>query len=252
MDMDTANSSDKHYWHRFIPTYLAAFKRLGQVRRVVEIGVLHGASIRWLASIFPDADIIGADILAVQPDWPQGPRIAYRVLDQGDRGQAGAFFDAIGDEVDLIIEDGSHIPQHQASCLAKGLPRLRSGGLYVLEDIATSHPGHPTFASHTRRSGQQLPTALHVLLALQHLRDTNTPLTQSVSASLTDPDFFSMADIERLWNDIAETHLHKRTQLPLACYACGGKDFDYLSWKCRCGVALYETADSMTCLIWKR
>ena len=61
-----------------------------------------------------------------------------------------------------------------------------------------------------------------------------------------------MADIQCLWNAIAETHLNKRTQLPLACYDCGGGDFDYLSWKCRCGVDLCETAGSMTYLIWKR
>jgi hypothetical protein len=78
------------------------------------------------------------------------------------------------------------------------------------------------------------------------------PLVQNVTAYLTDPDFFCAADIGRLWNGIESTDLHKRTQLPLACYACGGMDFDYLSWKCRCGVDLYETADSMTCLIWKR
>jgi predicted O-methyltransferase YrrM len=249
--MDTLNSSDKQYWHRFIPAYDAAFKKLSRARRIVEIGVLRGASVRWLANIFPDAEIIGADILAVQPSWPQGPRITYRALDQADRIQVGEFFDSIG-EVDLIIEDGSHIPQHQATCLAMGLPHLRPGGLYVLEDIATSHPRHPTFGIYSRRGGKQLPTALHVLLALQHLRDTSTPLTQRITASLTDPDFFSVADIERLWNDIATADLHKRTQLPLACYACGGMEFDYLSWKCRCGVDLYETADSMTYLIWKR
>jgi len=250
--MDTLTVSDKYYWHRFIPTYEAAFNRLGRVRRVVEIGVLHGASIRWLTTLFPDAEIIGADIQAEQPDWPQGPRISYRVLDQGDRNQVDAFYKSIGGDVNLIIEDGSHIPQHQAMCLASGLPHLRSGGLYVLEDIATSHPLHPTLASRSHRRGTQLPTALHVLLAIQHLRDTGRPLTQSVSTSLTDPDFFCSADIERLWNDIAATQLHKRTQLPLACYACGGMDFDYRAWKCRCGVDLYDAADSMTCLIWKR
>ena len=135
------------------------------------------ASIRWLENLFADAEIIGADILAVQPGWPQGPRITYRLLDQGDRTQVGAFFASVGADIDLIIEVGSHIPQHRATCLAKGLGGLRSGGLYVLEDIAISHPGHPTFAAHSRRDAKQLPTALHVLLALQHLRDTNMPLT---------------------------------------------------------------------------
>src|SRR6185503_8488856 len=76
--------SDKYYWHRYIDTYLKAFPLLGDVRRVVEFGVHHGASIRWLAECFPRADIIGADILPLQNDWPAGHRFSYRQLDQGD------------------------------------------------------------------------------------------------------------------------------------------------------------------------
>jgi predicted O-methyltransferase YrrM len=135
--------SDKYYWHRYTETYLRAFAALGEARRVVEFGVLHGASISWLAERFPEAEIVGADLLVRQPEWPFDTRISYRQVDQADRAAVRAMLASVLGDVDLIIDDGSHIPQHQASCLAEGLARLRPGGLYILEDICTSHPLQP-------------------------------------------------------------------------------------------------------------
>jgi len=50
----------------------------------------------------------------------------------------------------------------------------------------------------------------------------------------------------------ARVEIYKRTQLPLRCYACGGSDFDYVSWLCACGSDLYHPANSMAALVWKR
>jgi hypothetical protein len=49
-----------------------------------------------------------------------------------------AFFKAIPGP-DLIIEDGSHVPRHQADCLRFGFSALNPGGIYLLEDIHTSY-----------------------------------------------------------------------------------------------------------------
>lgn len=254
MDRRAATQSihdfDKYFWHRYIETYRAAFAMLGNVRRVIEFGVLHGASIRWLADCFPAAEIIGADLLPEQSDWPRDSRISYRQIDQADRIGVRAMLDAIAGEVDLVIDDGSHIPQHQASCLAEGFARLRSAGLYILEDIATSHPMHAGFAHCSLQNGHRVANTLNVLLAIQHRRDTG--LLFDCATSLAAPEFLSEADIAALAATIDRVEIYKRTQLPLHCYACGGYDFDYVSWHCRCGADLYHPADSMTALVWKR
>jgi predicted O-methyltransferase YrrM len=242
--------SDKYFWHRYIETYRAAFARLGNVRRVIEFGVLHGASIRWLAECFPDAEIIGADILPPQSDWPRDSRISYRQIDQADRIGVRTMLDAVAGDVDLVIDDGSHIPQHQASCLAEGFARLRPAGLYVLEDIATSHPMHAGFAHYSIRGGRRVSNALNVLLAIQHLKDTG--LSYDRATMLAAPEFLNESDVANLVATIDRAEIYKRTQLPLHCYACGGNDFDYVAWLCRCGAELYHPADSMTALIWKR
>ncbi len=255
MDDATAGSiadSDKHYWHRYTETYRAAFPRLGNVRRVIEFGVFHGASIRWLAECFPNAEITGTDILPVQPDWPLNARTSYRQVDQGDRPGVKTMLDGIAGPVDLIIDDGSHIPQHQASCLAEGMARVRSGGLYVLEDICTSHPLEPDFAHYSIQGGRRVSNALNVLMAIQHWKDIGAPCTAEKAAALTAPGFLHASDVEDLFAMTARVEIYKRTQLPLRCYACGGSDFDYVSWRCVCGTELYHPANSMTALVWKR
>ena len=243
--------SDKHYWHRYIDTYRAAFARLGEVRRVIEFGVLHGASIRWLTECFPAAEIIGADLLPTQPGWPCERRISYRQVDQADREAVRRMLAAIGGVVDLVIEDGSHVPQHQATCLAEGMARLRSAGLYILEDIATSHPLHAGFAQHSIRDGNRVPNALNVLLAIQHMKDAGLGFNSRVATTLFANGMLNERDVATLFATIDRVEIHKRTQLPLRCYACAGNDFDYVSWLCRCGAELYHPADSMTALVWK-
>jgi hypothetical protein len=248
---ETIVDSDKHYWHRYIETYLAAFALLGDVRRVIEFGVLHGASIRWLAERFPGAEIVGADLLPRQPEWPGDSRISYRQIDQADRAGIRTMFDGIPGAVDLVIDDGSHIPQHQASCLAEGMARLRPAGLYILEDIATSHPLHAGFAQHGAPGGLRVANALNVLLAIQHHKDTRLSWSPATARLLAAQGLLSEADIADLVGSIDRVEIYKRTQLPLHCYACGGNEFDYVAWLCRCGTDLYHPADSMTALVWK-
>jgi predicted O-methyltransferase YrrM len=244
--------SDKHYWHRYTETYHQAFAALGDVHRVIEFGVFHGASVRWLSECFPGAEIIGADILPVQADWPRDARISYRQVDQGARPAIRSMLLAIDGEIDLIIDDGSHIPQHQASCLAEGVARIRSGGLYILEDICTSHPLQAAFAHHSIVDERRVPNALNVLLAIQHLKDTGQECGPRQAVALATPSFLARRDVEDLFTAIARVEIYKRTQLPLRCYACGGSEFDYVSWRCECGSELYEPANSMTALVWRR
>ena len=249
--MSHPTDSDKYFWHRYTNVYLAAFEQLGTARKVVEFGVYRSASIRWLAECFPSARVFGIDILPQLPTWPATERFSYFRLDQANRSAVRAALAEIGDGIDLIIEDGSHVPQHQATCLAEGLARLRSGGLYILEDIHASHPLNRLFAKHNFAEGRRLPNALNALMAIQHLKDTGRHLSLSLTAALAHPAFLSEEDLGNLFCTIAQTQILKRTQLPLYCYACHGNDFDYVEWRCHCGVSLYDPADSMTALVWK-
>ena len=239
--------SDKNYWHRYSPFYKRHFATLQPVSSILEFGVFHGASTRWLRQMYPDAEIVAVDILPQQPDWPVDPGITYLTLDQSDRAAVARALKSLNRNFDLVIEDGSHIPQHQATCLAEAFPLVRPGGLYVLEDLQTSHPTHPYYRDHC---AQGTPDSLHLLLLIEHLRATDQALRPGDVASLAAPGLFTPEDIYQLSETIAEVDLYHRTTLPLRCYACGTDDFDPVALLCRCGNDLdILGADSMTAVI---
>ena len=241
-------NSDKHYFHRYTDFYERCFKRLDPVTDVLEFGVLKGASMRWLLQRFGQARIVGADILPIQPEWPRDPRIEYREVDQCHRSSIANMLKSLDRTYDLIIEDGSHIPEHQASCLALCVPWLRPGGMYILEDIHTSLPHHPYSAKHPRGT----PNSLAVLLALEHLKDTKRELTNDVVKRLSSPRFFSSDEVKVLAHELQTFDFYQRTSLPLKCYACGSSQFRYNEYRCQCGTEIHFGAESMSFVVQRR
>jgi hypothetical protein len=99
-----------------------------------------GGSVRMWYGYFPHAQIYGADINPAQ--HLDNDRIQTFVLDQGDPEAIATFLNEIGDvEFDLIVDDGSHKPDHQQVSLGCLFPRLRSGGLYIIEDLLKNGKG---------------------------------------------------------------------------------------------------------------
>jgi len=103
-------------------------------RRVLEIGVWHGASLQMWAEYFPNAEVYGIDVDLSQVRKDLGARIHViegNVMDRGlDIGAHGPF--------DLIVDDGSHVMEEQQTALARLFPSVRPGGWYILEDLHTS------------------------------------------------------------------------------------------------------------------
>ncbi|RZJ11108.1 MAG: class I SAM-dependent methyltransferase [Rubrivivax sp.] len=242
-------ASDKSFWHAYVDFYAQHFP--ADVHGlVVEFGVLNGNSIRWLSERFPSAQLIGADILPVQPSWPQSERIRYAQVDQDSETQVATFLAGI-EPPRLLIEDGSHIPRHQSRCLRLGFEKLASGGLYVLEDIHTSHPAHSLFQGefgHVDRA----QTSLHVLLAFDHAKRLGlAELNDSRLDRLAGPHF-TRDQLQALYAKVDSISVYKRSTLPTQCWRCGSTEFDYLSWCCTCGEPLMASADSMTIVLRKK
>lgn len=196
----------------------------------------------------PAPRIVGVDILAQTAEWPTSERIDYVRLDQGDRPAVRAMFQRLGRRYDLLIEDGSHYPQHQALCLVEGLAFVRPGGLYILEDIHTSHPDNPAFANPENRG---LTNSLHVLLAVQHLKDRGLAMTSDIAGEIASHSLFTADEVRTLFDQIGSLHMYRRSSLPLLCFACGSDQFNYGQLRCRCGVELYSSTDSMSFLVYR-
>jgi hypothetical protein len=66
--------------------------------------------------------------------------------DQGDRG----FWRSVKEKVpkiDILVDDGSHLPEHQIITLEEMLPHMASGGVFVCEDVRANkwNPYRPNY-----------------------------------------------------------------------------------------------------------
>jgi predicted O-methyltransferase YrrM len=99
--------------------------------RILEIGVKNGGSLALWRALFPRATIVGID-LGVPKVTHEG--IVYLIGDQSDAermkqigGEYGPF--------DIVIDDGSHVGEHQLITLQALWPHVASGAIYVIEDV---------------------------------------------------------------------------------------------------------------------
>jgi len=134
--------SDKCAWHSYGRVYDQLFEGK-TVRKMLEIGIGYkgllaesyenGASLRMWAEYFPAAEIYGLDIR--EDALVNEGRIHSHVCDQGKIQSLLAARDFIGADFDLIVDDGSHQPEHQILSACVLWPCVASGGRYVIEDV---------------------------------------------------------------------------------------------------------------------
>lgn len=244
------SESDKSFWHGYTEFYSEKLPRTVG-RPIVEFGVLHGNSIRWLLEKYPDEQIYGVDILQIQPGWPISERVDYRCVDQSNERSVENFFRSIPSP-GLIIEDGSHVPSHQARCLRFGLECLAPGGFYILEDLHTSHPQHELYLEEfggKPGNSKYHPTVLSLLLCFEHLLRIGRRMSEQQLQQFSVPGFMSGAQLDLMFSKIKRIDFYKRAKLPSRCYACNSTSFNYTDFTCACGVDLMKVADSMTAFI---
>lgn len=125
-------------WSSYFPVYqslVAPFA--GKPVTIVEIGVLNGGSlVMWRELLGPDARIIGVDVNEnARRMEEQGFEIF--IGDQADEGFWDGFFQSVG-EIDVLVDDGGHTNRQQIVTLTKALPRVRDGGVVIIEDTHAS------------------------------------------------------------------------------------------------------------------
>lgn len=104
---------------------------------LLEIGVAHGASVKTWEEYFLNAKIIGADIVPSSKLYEHG-RIIVELIDQSNIEDLVSVAVKHG-PFDIIIEDGSHLWEHQITSLRTLFPFLKSDGIYVVEDLQTNY-----------------------------------------------------------------------------------------------------------------
>src|SRR5450432_150132 len=130
-----------HYfeiYHRHLAKYI------GRDITLVEVGVYSGGSMpMWQEYFGPGCRVHGIDI---QPECKayENDRTKIHIGDQSDRDFWRRFRDDVP-SVDILIDDGGHMPDQQIVTLEEMLPHINPGGTYICEDI---HGIHNAFAAY--------------------------------------------------------------------------------------------------------
>jgi len=144
-------------FHSYTPKYERILKpTISDTNFVIEIGIgtyeimsgivgkhyKHGASLRMWRDYFPNAFIVGLDInpnVMIKDE----ERIHTLLLDQSSDEHLKNFVDYFLDNkeyADLIIDDGSHNPEHMILSFRYLWNMIRpNGGIYIIEDILRDH-----------------------------------------------------------------------------------------------------------------
>jgi predicted O-methyltransferase YrrM len=150
-----------HHYTRIYHRLLAA--RRSEVRRVLEIGIRTGASLRMWEEFFPYARIYGMD---KNPDFLKlnAGRITSHWGNQNKPEKMAQIAKALGGNFDVIIDDGSHHPDNQIRAMGATLQFLKPDGFYFIEDVrgdgdVTRIQSHipKSFANHLHRSNKTHP-----------------------------------------------------------------------------------------------
>lgn len=129
---------DKIIWHEYHLYYgdylgMIADKEGG----MMEIGVQNKNSIRIWLELFPKLYIYGLDI----DDEITEKTDKYEIIkaDQSKEEDLENVIAKIHHPLWLIMDDGSHVPEHQLLSFNRLFPLLQQGGVYIIEDIECSY-----------------------------------------------------------------------------------------------------------------
>jgi hypothetical protein len=132
-------TTDKHYGHDFFDkVYQLEFDKIKEsAKKVVELGVHEGQSINIWREFFTNAEIIGIDFEMNRANIDDFNRVKLLEFNV-NVGNTLIEFSNDNVDIDLFIDDGSHAMKDQQVVLAKLFKSIKSGGMYVLEDLHTS------------------------------------------------------------------------------------------------------------------
>lgn len=143
---------DKHIsiGHNYIPAYSSLFDDIrynvknmleigigstenGQMGGIIKYGYKTGNSLKCWNEYFTNSKIYGIDIF--EHKELNTDKITTYVANQNNENDLLNVMNQINSELDIIIDDGSHVGEHQAFSFMILNKFLSKNGIYVIEDI---------------------------------------------------------------------------------------------------------------------
>ena len=129
---DCDKSSLVHGYNKFYDDEFKNFQKLKI--NILEFGIHFGASQASFSKYFPDSVIIGVD---KNPYFKKffSKKIRSLYCDVSDKYSLHLLREYLKEEIDIIIDDASHIPDHQLNTFVQMFRMLKSKGIYVIEEL---------------------------------------------------------------------------------------------------------------------
>lgn len=145
-----------HGYHRFYPRYLDSIRN--STTGMLEIGILENNSIFLWKKYFTNAQIYAVDI---DEKRIIDDRITVLKADQSKVEDLNTIVKNVIHKIQFIIDDGSHIPEHQLLTFNILFDKiLEPGGIYIIEDIETSYWSHNGLYGYPTNYGYRHPNSI--------------------------------------------------------------------------------------------
>lgn len=106
---------------------------------ILEIGVAHGGSIEmWLKYFGAGTKVFGIDADPRFIDFQYNGNVELTLGDQADTNFWAQYLEN-KPSFDFVLDDGGHLADQQRISLQCLFPKLKNGGVYIIEDTHTSY-----------------------------------------------------------------------------------------------------------------
>jgi hypothetical protein len=126
-------------FHNYTEIYAKYFAPLKERPiKFLEIGIYQGSSVKLWESYFQQADLHFIDITLGAAQY-FSKRSHYHIANQENSSDLENFLRETGGNFDVILDDGGHTMNMQIVSFQVLFPHLKSGGMYIIEDLHTSY-----------------------------------------------------------------------------------------------------------------
>lgn len=131
----TDKASSDHGYLRSYEEFLPVGRE--EVFTFIEIGVFRGASALMWAEWFPRASIVGLDVKP--PKLKSSPKNLELIVGDATADITVKRLEKQFVAPSIVLDDGSHMWDQQRAALQRFWPWLKSGGIYIIEDLQSSY-----------------------------------------------------------------------------------------------------------------
>jgi hypothetical protein len=160
---------------------------------ILEIGLDVGNSLKMWLELFKNAFIYGIEINRGM----DGERYKVFKADQSNEKHLTSIKTELTDKnIFFIVDDGSHIPEHQLLTFNILFPLLSENGVYIIEDIETSYWTKEGLYGYPTRYGYKHPNS--IIEVFKDVLDTiNCEFSQKTECRVKNLDYIDSITFSR-------------------------------------------------------